>query len=231
MDHKIWDEHYIKYLYETIFNRIKLYLPQEAKVLIEVGAGTGIGKTFLPNSICADICFNRCLDATCDSVALPFKSNSADAIILKDAFHHIADVESFIIEAHRVLRIGGRILIFDPYWGLLARFVYRFLHQERFDAKVATWSFDTKSPWDSNQAITYVLLRRDREQFEQKFNRFLIKEHEVLIGPSFLLSGGVSRRTILSGKLLARLLKWEMKQPRWFNILRFFHIFSMAKVN
>jgi SAM-dependent methyltransferase len=137
----------------------------------------------------------------------------------------------FLKEVHRVLRVNGRLVVFDPYWGLLARFVYRFLHQEKFDANAKTWSFTSTSPWDSNQALTYLLLRRDRIKFEKEFSFFKIEEHEKLIGPSFLLSGGVSRRTIISGKFLSSLLKWEMRQSNGLNGLRFFHIFSLTKTS
>jgi SAM-dependent methyltransferase len=230
-NNKIWDEPYIRSLYKTVFNRITSYVPAGSKVLIEVGSGNGISKKFLPEIITTDITFHELLDASCDSVALPFMSNSIDVIVVKDTLHHLPDVESFLKEVRRVLRINGQLIVFDPYWGLLARFVYRFLHQEKFDAKAKTWSFLSNSPWDSNQALTYLLLRRDRTKFEEKFNYFKIEEHEKLIGPSFLLSGGVSRRTIISGSFLSLLLNWEMRQSNWLDSLRFFHIFSLTKTS
>lgn len=230
-NNKIWDEPYIRSLYKTVFSRIASHIPEGSKVLIEVGSGNAMSKDFLPEMITTDICFHELLDASCDSVALPFRSDSIDAIVIKDALHHMPDVEKFIKEARRVLRVNGRLVVFDPYWGLLARFVYRFLHQEKFDVEAKTWSFTSTSPWDSNQALTYLLLRRDRIRFEKEFSFFKIEEHEKLIGPSFLLSGGVSRRTIVSGRFLSALLKWEMRQSNWLDSLRFFHIFSLTKTS
>jgi hypothetical protein len=87
------------------------------------------------------------------------------------------------------------------------------------------------SPWDSNQALSYLLLRRDRARFEREYPFFEIREHKVLVGPSFLISGGVSRRTFVSGRLLRLLMKWEMRQSKRFNFLRFFHIFSLTKTS
>jgi SAM-dependent methyltransferase len=228
---KIWDETYIRSLYTTIFRRIANYIPTDSKVLVEVGSGSGVSKRFLPEILTTDISFHESLDATCDSSALPFLSNSIDVIVIKDALHHLSNVEFFLKEVHRVLRVNGRLVIFDPYWGCLAKFVYRFLHQEKFDANAKTWSFESSSPWDSNQALTYLLLRRDRNRFEEKFNFFKIEEHEKLIGPSFLLSGGVSRRTFVSGRFLSLLLRWEMRQSNWLDSLRFFHIFSLTKIS
>jgi SAM-dependent methyltransferase len=231
LNDKIWDEPYIRSLYKTVFSRIASHIPEGSKVLIEVGSGNAIGKKFLPEMITTDVTFHELLDTACDSIALPFRSNSIDAILIKDALHHIPDVEMFLKEVHRVLRVNGRLVVFDPYWGLLARFVYRFLHQEKFDVKAKTWSFTSTSPWDSNQALTYLLLRRDRIRFEKDFSFFKIEELEKLIGPSFLLSGGISRRTIVSGRFLSALLKWEMRQSNWLDSLRFFHIFSLTKTS
>jgi len=222
---------YLYALYETAFNSIIEYLPEGTKTLVEIGAGDGISRNFLPQSILTDIAFHPKMDATCKSDEMPFKSGSVDALVLKDSLHHLPDVELFLNEAYRVLRVGGRIVIFDPYWGLLAKFVYRFLHQEPFDQNVDTWRFESTSPWDSNQALSYLLLRRDRERFEREYPFFEIREHKVLIGPSFLISGGVSRRTIISGKFLKLLLNWELRQTERFNFLRFFHIFSLTKTS
>ena len=231
LNNEIWNEPYIHSLYATVFSRISSYFPADSKVLVEVGSGNGISKKFFSGMLTTDIAFHELLDASCDSIALPFMSNSVDVIVAKDALHHIPNVELFLTEVHRILRSNGRLIVFDPYWGLLARFVYRFLHQEKFDAKSKTWSFTSTSPWDSNQALTYLLLRRDRTRFEEEFSFFKIEEHERLIGPSFLLSGGVSRRTIVSGKFLSLLLKWEMRQSSWLDFLRFFHIFSLTKTS
>lgn len=220
---------YIPALYETVFNRISSHLPSQRSVLIEIGSGNGIGKHFLGDLITTDVEFHLALDLVCRSEQLPFRDSSIDALVLKDALHHIPDVEAFLDEATRVLKTGGVAVIFDPYWGPLARFVYTFLHQEAFNRRTPSWSFQASSPWDSNQALSYILLRRDRKRFAQRFPELIPKELEVLVGPSFLFSGGVSRRTRISGRALKKLLEWEMRRSTWLDPLRFFHIFSLTK--
>lgn len=229
MTNSVLGDPYLRALYETAFKSLTDCLPEKINTLIEIGAGDGLSKQFLPRAFLTDIAFDKNLNAICTAHKLPFKSASVDALVLKDSLHHLPNVELFLNEAHRVLRVGGRVVIFDPYWGLLAKFVYRFLHQEEFDQNTITWNFQSNSPWDSNQALTYLLLRRDRARFEQLFPFFKICEHEVLIGPSFLLSGGVSRRTVVSGKFLKILLRLEMRQSKWFDSLCFFHVFSLTK--
>ena len=225
----VLEDVYLHALYETAFKSIANYLPEDKTTLIEIGAGDGLSKQFLPKTFLTDITFHKNLDSICTAHELPFRSGSVDALLLKDSLHHLPDVELFLNEAYRVLRVGGRVVIFDPYWGILAKFVYRFLHQEEFNQEAISWNFRSNSPWDSNQALSYLLLRRDRARFEQLFPFFKICEHEVLIGPSFLLSGGVSRRTIVSGRFLKVLLKLERHQSKWFKPLCFFHIFSLTK--
>ena len=222
---------YIKFLYEVAFKNLSKHIPPDSTRIIELGAGTGTSRKFLPNTILTDISHHPSLDITCKSENLPFRSESLDALILKDTFHHIPDIETFLLEATRVLRENGKIVVFDPYWGFLARIIYRFLHQERFDMRAHGWKFESSSPWDSNQALSYILLRRDRSLFNERFPNLRLEEHGALIGPSFLLSGGVSRRTIISGRFLAKLLKLELRQSQWFRHLSFFHIFSLTKQN
>lgn len=197
---------------------------------IEIGSGSCVAALIGHGWVMTDVAGERPLQALNSATALPWRSGAIDALILKDTWHHIPDIEQFLEEAHRVLRPGGVIAVFDPYWGILARFVYRFLHQERWDARTASWSFQSSNPWDSNQALTYLMLKRDRDIFDQKWgSRFSVLEPKALVGPSFLISGGVSRRTFVSGRLLASLLRWEEKRGRWFDHLRFFHVFGLVK--
>jgi SAM-dependent methyltransferase len=219
---------YIQELYRYIFERMSVYLPAGGQVL-EVGSGTGISHQYLGGSVLTDIVYDKSLNVNNAAENLPFADGCFDAIVLKDALHHVPEVRKFFDEAIRVLRPEGSIVIFEPYWGLLARLVYRYIHQESYDDKAESWEFESSHPWDSNQAVSFILLRRDRAKFEHEFPQFRIEEREVLIGPSFLLSGGVSRRTCISGHLLKSLLAWEKQQTQWFNHLRFFHIFTLAK--
>ena len=197
---------------------------------VEIGSGLALAADSGQRWLHSDVRDTGALDIRHAAERLPYTDNSLDALVLKDTWHHIPDITAFIDEAHRVLRPGGVVAVFDPYWGLLARFVYRFLHQERWDARTTTWGFSSSDPRDSNQALSYLMLRRDRREFDRRFaSKFAMAEHGALIGPSFLLSGGVSRRTSVSGSFLHRLLDWEERQGRWLDHLRFFHVFTLVK--
>lgn len=57
------------------------------------------------------------LDAVqADAATLPFADGSADAVLVVDALHHVADVDGVFTAARRVLRPGGVLVVreFDP---------------------------------------------------------------------------------------------------------------------
>lgn len=227
----IVSDRYLIELYSLAYSRIAQVIGiAQHRHVVEIGSGLALARLSGHQWINSDVSGTAPLSVLNQAQQLPYGSSSLDALVLKDTWHHIPDIEQFLDEAHRVLRPGGVVAVFDPYWGILARFVYRFLHQERWDARTTSWSFQSSDPWDSNQALTYLMLKRDRDNFDQKWaSRFSVLEPRALIGPSFLISGGVSRRTFVSGRLLASLLRWEEKRGRWFDHLRFFHVFGLVK--
>jgi ubiquinone/menaquinone biosynthesis C-methylase UbiE len=49
-----------------------------------------------------------------DGCCLPFRSSCLDQVLVVDAFHHIFNLGGLFAEVHRVLRRGGRFIVFDP---------------------------------------------------------------------------------------------------------------------
>ena len=229
---RISDDAYLSAMYQLAYGRLADVVGDRVSTgrVLEIGSGLALARLSGHDWWHSDVVSSDGLTLQNVAERLPFQDDSLDALVLKDTWHHIPDIEGFLSEAHRVLRVGGVIAVFDPYWGVLARFVYRFLHQERWDTRAKGWSFDSEDPWDSNQALTYVMLRRDQHVFTARWgNRFALTEYRRHVGPSFLLSGGVSRRTAISGRLLRRMLQWEERRSTWFDHLRFFHVFGLVK--
>lgn len=197
--------------------------------IIEIGCGPGLSKFFVKGVITTDIDRGVRPDLCLDANHLPFPDGSISGILMKDSLHHLPDVAKFLDEAQRVLSDEGVIAIIDPYWGFLARFVYKYIHQEKYDAHSPTWSFDSSSPWDSNQALSFLILRRDRDRLKQQWPYLKVEEHCPLLGPSFLLSGGISRRTPIPGSWLKKLFAWENRRGKWLNPFRFEYLYSLKK--
>jgi len=228
---KIRNDVYLSALYQTAYGELRrLIASANHDRTVEVGAGLGLATLSGQRWIKSDVTGSAPLEVLNMAEALPYRTSSLEALVLKDTWHHIPNIEQFLGEAHRVLRAGGMVAVFDPYWGVLARTAYRILHQEEWDDHAREWSFRSTNPWDSNQALTYLMLKRDRAEFEKRWgSRFHLVEPRALVGPSFLLSGGVSRRTVVSGRWLAALLRWEEGRGRWLDHLRFFHVFGLVK--
>ena len=51
-----------------------------------------------------------------DATALPFEDGSFDALTCTQAYEYVAEIETALREAHRVLAPGGRLLIVDTDW-------------------------------------------------------------------------------------------------------------------
>ena len=223
-------DRYLSELYATAYRALAdLVATAPVGPVVEVGAGTGVARALGHRWWGADVVPDDSLDLLADARALPFATASLSALVLKDTLHHVPDVDDFLDEAARVLRPGGLVAVVDPYWGPLARTVYRHLHHEPYDDRCAAWSFAATSPWSSNQALTFLMLVRDRARLSTRWPQFSVEWVGPLVGPSFLLSGGVSRRTPVSGRFLAGMLRWEQRRGRWFDAARFFHVFALRR--
>jgi SAM-dependent methyltransferase len=218
-------------MYRYLYGRLRDIVDgrQNHGAIIEIGSGSGLAKVFINGVITTDIDAALNPDLCVDAAYLPFPDRSVAGILMKDSLHHLPDVEKFLNEAQRVLTDGGVIAIVDPYWGFLARFVYKYIHQEKYDSSCPTWSFKSSSPWDSNQALSFLILRRDRDRLKRQWPNFEVEEHRPLLGPSFLLSGGVSRRTPIPGSWLKKLFEWENRRGTWFDPFRFEYLYCLRK--
>lgn len=227
----ILGDKYLSEMYRYLYGRLDDIVSgwNSTGAVIEIGCGPGISKHFVKGVITTDIDGSVRPDICLDANYLPFSDGSIGGIVMKDSLHHLPDVEKFLDEARRVLVDEGTIAIIDPYWGFLARFVYKYIHQEEYDASSPTWSFHSCSPWDSNQALSFLILRRDRDKLKQQWPNFRVQEHGPLLGPSFLLSGGISRRTSIPGSWLKKLFEWENRRGEWFHPFRFEYLYCLKK--
>jgi hypothetical protein len=82
-------------------------------------------------------------------------------------------------------------------WG---RWTYTHLHHEPFNPDADQWEFPTNGPLSgANGALPWILFVRDRSQFEREFPMWQIRDILPDWPFSYLLSGGVSMRSLMPG--------------------------------
>lgn len=92
--------------------------------VLDVGGGTGRAATALGGATVVDAAPGMLAEARADgneavvgaAESLPVRDGSVDAVVVVDALHHFADVETALAEAARVLAPGGVLVVrdFDP---------------------------------------------------------------------------------------------------------------------
>jgi ubiquinone/menaquinone biosynthesis C-methylase UbiE len=65
----------------------------------------------------------------------PFESNSIDSVVSLETFEHLDDPDSFLTEAHRVLKPGGNLILSTP----LNETTGRFKPENPFHLREYTW--------------------------------------------------------------------------------------------
>jgi len=96
------------------------------ETVLDVGGGTGRASRALsgPRTVVVDAARGMLGEARGhgletvqgDAATLPVCDGSADAVVIVDALHHMADVEGVVTAAYRALRPGGVLVVreFDP---------------------------------------------------------------------------------------------------------------------
>jgi SAM-dependent methyltransferase len=153
-----------------------------------------------PQAITSEIFVCEGINLVVDARKLPFKDASLRAIVMTDVMHHIPDAEHFFAEARRTVRPGGRIVMIEPWVSVWSKFVYTRFHPEPFLPEASTWSFPSSGPLSgANGAIPWIVFDRDIERFRRLFPELQVTRIERFMPFRYLLSGGVSLRTLMPG--------------------------------
>ena len=165
-----------------------------AGVTLEIGSGLGSIKETLPECVTSDIFPNPWLDRQENAYALSYENGAVANLILFDVWHHLQYPGTALAEFARVVRPGGRLLIFDPDMSLTGRMLYRAFHHEPlgWDEPV-TWKapsdFDpVRAPYFAAQAAAHRIFVRDENSEWQK--DWTLAALERLVSFAYAASGG-----------------------------------------
>lgn len=171
------------------------------------------------------------VDMVVDAQNLPFKNNSVDVIYAVHVLHHIPDVNKFLNEVMRTCKIGGGCVLVEPYWSLAGKFFFKYLHPENFDDKAKEWSFKSEGAMSSaNQALSYIILKRDRKIFEQRYPKLKVQYDRPFNGLRYIATGGIWLKPYFPDFLFPILAKFEDFVWPLMYIFGLHHIFVIRKM-
>lgn len=211
---KIWEKKKIlREIYTDWYKKIISDLKIPSGKTVELGGGSGNFKEFFPDAISSDIEKRDWLDMTFDAHKMPFENNSVSNIVMLDVLHHLHNPVMFLKEACRVLESKGRIIMLEPFPSPVSFIVYKLFHPEPFFLNAdyfAKTELKDKDPWDSNQAIPYLIFFKHFDKFNEMFgNDFAVIRKEKLSCVIYPLSGGFENRSLIPDFLTGFFLKLE----------------------
>jgi SAM-dependent methyltransferase len=165
----------------------------------EIGSGAGFMSELYPDVITSEVKPVPFVALIASGDRLPVADGALRAVYAINVFHHLADPRAFLRELCRVLSVGGGVVLIEPHHGWLARRLFKRLHaSESFDMSADDWESSREAgPMSlANQALSYVVFRRDRAVFAAEFPELEIvadRPHTHLL---YLLSGGVNYRAL-----------------------------------
>tara|TARA_Y100001958_G_C21170315_1_gene502243 strand:+ start:271 stop:1074 length:804 start_codon:yes stop_codon:yes gene_type:complete len=142
---------------------------------LEVGAGAAFSKKILNSKLIhtSDFSNDSHLDfKNIDAEKTQFNNSSYDFVIASNMIHHVPHPVLFLEEMHRILKKGGRLIIFEPHVSVFYQLITLMTKHESFDFTVDAWDKNKSvkiddNPWNSNQAVAYLLFK-NKNFFEKK---------------------------------------------------------------
>jgi len=179
--------------YEGILERI----PAGERPILEIGSGGGFLQEMTPALIASDVIWSRLNDLALDGRSLPFAAGSLRAIVMTNVLHHIRRPRAFFREAARTVCSGGVICMVEPWVTTWSRIAYT-LHSEPCLRQAPEWEPSHGGPLSgANEAIAWIIFSRDRGRFEAGFPEWEIAEIRPQMPFRYLVSGGVSLRSLM----------------------------------
>ena len=192
----------VKFLLSKRFGWMNKFI-KESDHGIEVGSGAGFSKDFIKNKNfkLTDLGNDEHLDyKNIDAQNTGFKNNDLDFVIASNMIHHIPYPIKFFKEMHRILKNGGRLIIFESYCSIFFQLATMIMKHEGFDFTLNVWDeeepkSDEKNAWHGNIAVPHLIFD-DRYRFDKEIgNLFEIEYEELTECLIFINSGGVTSKT------------------------------------
>lgn len=200
---------------------------------IELGSGIFPIKESYSEVLSSDVVESSFLDLVLDAECLDLKARSVRSLYCQNCFHHLSDPRKFFQEASRVLNVGGGIVILEPFYGKLGSVLYKHMFaQETFDKGQLAWNSPAKGPMsEANQALSFIIFKRDREVFLREFPEFEIVHEKICSNYlRYLLSGGLNFRQLVPDFCLPAVRAAEIMLRPFKSFLGLHHVIVIRKI-
>src|SRR5262249_46425235 len=193
----IQEKSFLRQIYQEWYREIVGALPSAQGAVLELGTGGGFMSDFVPTLITSEFFYCPKIRAVVDGLHLPFVAKSLRGIVMTNVLHHLPQPRLFFSEATRCVRSGGVVAMIEPWVTPWSRRVYSYLHHEPFDPESPSWELPTSGPLSgANDALPWIIFARDRTKFEQEFPQWRIETIKPIMPFRYLISGGVSSRSL-----------------------------------
>lgn len=198
-----------EYFYGLIFKEFKS--PYGKDKILEIGAGGFNGHQFNKNLMTSDLHKTEFVTHVEDAQNLSFQDGILDGITMIDVLHHIPKPNLFFKEALRTLKPDGKVVMIEPFYGPWGSLVYKNLHHEPY-YDIESWDIpltDGGRLSDANMMMPHNIFIRDISKFKTLYPEFQVEKIKKINFFSYLISGGLSYRSMLPGFMAPILLAIE----------------------
>jgi SAM-dependent methyltransferase len=223
---------FLRQIYSEWYSDLVNCLPIHKAPILELGSGGGFLADYIPGLITSETFHCRGIRAVLSGAQLPFADGVLGGIVMTDVFHHVSRPRAFLAEALRCVQPGGVLAMNEPWVTSWSRLIYRHLHHEPFEPEAAEWEFCAHGPLSgANSALPWIVFERDRQRFEQEFPDWKIREIRLRMPFRYLVSGGVSMRTLMPGCTFKAWRCLEDALQPWMGKLAMFALIVLKKVD
>lgn len=207
---------FLRRIYEEWYATIASALPRGGDPVLELGSGGGFLADVIPGLVTSDVQVCPHVRVVLDAQALPLPGGSLRAIVMTDVLHHLPESRRFFREAARCVRVGGRIVMIEPWVSAWSSLIYTRLHHEPFLPDAEAWEFPRGGPLSAaNMALPWILFVRDRKLFDREFPEWRVVSVKPFMPFRYLLSGGVSMPSLMPGWTFGLWRAVEQGCSRW----------------
>jgi SAM-dependent methyltransferase len=201
-------------IYCDFYGRILRELPaREYPRILELGSGGGFLKQFAHRLITSDCVAGPGIDRVVDACRLSdaFGEAELDAICALNVFHHLPNPSDFLLGASRVLRVGGRVVLVEPWRTPLGQWFHRLIHHEPFVADPDYWGVVGGGRLAANSHLPTSVFQDSEARFRTQHPSLRIARIEPFHKWLYLLSGGLRLNTRVPRRAARALLEMDRR--------------------